>query len=93
MKNTRSKELDSDKVKKEFDLVREMNTERPQLKLHINLFNYILGFTSLPQAKRRHNLEQTLLQGDKNCFDLIHDYYDSEMVRKSEYYELLNYSA
>ena len=89
MKNTRSKELDSDKVKKEFDLVREMNTERPQLKLHINLFNYIRGFTSLPQAKRRLNLEQTLLQGDKNCLDLIHDYYDSEMVRKSDPYELL----
>ena len=89
MKNTRSKELDSDKVKKEFDLVREMNTERPQLKMHINLFNYIRGFTSLPQAKRRLNLEQTLLQGGKDCLDLIHDYYDSEMVRKSDPYDLL----
>ena len=66
-----------------------MNTERPQLKLHINLFNYIRGFTSLPQSKRRLNLEQTLLQGGKECLDLIHDYYDSEMVRKSDPYELL----
>ena len=89
MKTTKNKDLDSDHVKQEFDLVREMNTERPQLKMHINLFNYIRGFTSLPQSKRRLNLEQTLLQGGKECLDLIHDYYDSEMARKGDPYELL----
>ena len=89
MKNYQSKTLDSEKMKKEFELVREMNTERPLLNMHINLFNYIRSFTNLPQSKRRLLLEQTLLQGDKACLDLIHDYYDTEMARKGDPYELL----
>ena len=89
MKTYQSKTLDSEKMKKEFELVREMNNERPLLNMHINLFNYIRSFTNLPQSKRRLLLEQTLLQGDKACLDLIHDYYDTEMARKGDPYELL----
>ena len=89
MKNYTDNKLDSEKMKKEFKLVTEMNAERPQLNMHINLFNYIRSFTSLPKSKRRLNLEQLLLQGGKDCLEMIHDYYDTEMAAKGDPFDLL----
>ena len=89
IKNDPSIKYDSEKINSELILIRKMNNERPQLKLHNNLADYIRGFTSLPQSRRRLQLEQTLLEGEKECLDLIHDYYDMEMAKKGDPYELL----
>ena len=83
--------FDSEKLSNQLILIRKMNSERPQLKLHINLADYIRDFTSLPQSRRRLQLEQLILQGDKNCLELIRDYYDTEMAKKGDPYELLKF--
>ena len=36
-------------------------------------------------------MEQLILQGDKNCLELIRDYYDTEMAKKGDPYELLKF--
>ena len=84
-----NQKFDSEKINKEVILVRDMNAERPQLKLHANLATYLREFTMLPKSKHRLQLEQQLLEGRKECLDLIHDYYDTEMARKGDPYELL----
>jgi len=89
IKNDPSQKYDSEKINNELILIRKMNAERPQLKLHNNLADYIRSFTSLPQNRRRLQLEQTLLEGNKECLDLIRDYYDTEMAKKGDPYELL----
>ena len=89
IKNDQGQKFDSQRINNELLLVRQMNAERPQLKLHINICNYIRSFTTLPQSKRRLQLEQTLLEGQKECLDLIRDYYDTEMAKKGDPYELL----
>ena len=89
IKNDPSQKYDSEKINNELILIRKMNLERPQLKLHNNLADYIRSFTSLPQSRRRLQLEQTLLEGNKECLDLIRDYYDTEMAKKGDPYELL----
>ena len=86
---TTSKNISTEKIRNDIILIKEMNSERPKLFMHINLANYIHGQTSLPRAKRRLQLEQALLGGEKEYQDLIHDYYDTEMARKGEPYELL----
>ena len=89
IKNDPSKKYDSEKINNELILIRKMNSERYQLKLHNNLADYIRSFTSLPQSRRRLQLEQTLLEGQKECLDVIRDYYDTEMAKKGDPYELL----
>ena len=83
------KKFDVDKINKDVLLIKEMNLERPKLFMHINLTNHILGLTSMPRSKRRLQLEQTLLGWDKDSAELLHDYYDSEMARKGDPYELM----
>ena len=89
MKNSGQQKFDAEKIGKDVVLIKQMNQERPQLFMHINLTNYLLGLTSEPRAKRRLQLEQTLLSGDKDCVELLHDYYDMEMTRKGDPYELM----
>jgi len=89
MKNNNQKKFDAESINKDVITIKEMNLERPQLFMHINLTNYLLGLSSAPRAKRRLQLEQTLLSGDKDCIELLHDYYDMEMTRKGDPYELM----
>ena len=84
-----SKNNNTEKIRNDLILIKEMNSERPKLFAHINLANYIHNYTSLPRSKRRLQLEQSLLGGGKEYQDLLHDYYDTEMARKGEPYELL----
>ena len=87
--NKSEKHFDADKIQQEIVLFENINAERPLLKLHINLANHLLGITSQPKAKRRLQLEQTLLSGDKDCVEFLHEYYESEMVKKGDPYELM----
>ena len=89
MKNDTKKKMDAESIGKDVVLIKDMNLERPKLFMHINLTNYLLSLTSAPRAKRRLQLEQTLLGGDKDCVELLHDYYDTEMARKGDFYELM----
>ena len=89
MKSDSQKKFDAESISKDVLMIKEMNLERPMLYMHINLTNYLLGLTSAPRAKRRLQLEQTLLSGDKDCVELLHDYYDMEMTRKGDPYELM----
>ena len=89
MKNDTKKKMDAESIGKDVVLIKDMNLERPKLFMHINLTNHLLSLTSAPRAKRRLQLEQTLLGGDKDCVELLHDYYDTEMARKGDYYELM----
>jgi len=89
MKSNNQKKFDAESINKDVITIKEMNLERPQLFMHINLTNYLLGLSSAPRAKRRLQLEQTLLSGDKDCIELLHDYYDMEMTRKGDPYELM----
>jgi hypothetical protein len=89
MKSNNQKKFDAESINKDVITIKEMNLERPQLFMHINLTNYLLGLSSAPKAKRRLQLEQTLLSGDKDCIELLHDYYDMEMTRKGDPYELM----
>ena len=92
MKNnvqSKNNKFDGDKIKREVILVKNMSAERPQLFLHINLADYLLQITSQPKAKRRLQLEQTLLSGDKDCVEFLHEYYESEMVKKGEPYDIM----
>ena len=89
MKSNNQKKFDAESINKDVIIIKEMNLERPQLFMHINLTNYLLGLSSAPRAKRRLQLEQTLLSGDKDCIELLHDYYDMEMTRKGDPYELM----
>ena len=91
MKNDHSSNFDSDKINDQLVLIQRMNTERPQLKLHTNLMSHIREIVSTPQSKRRLQLEQLILQGGKECLDLIRDYYDTEMAKKGDPYELLKF--
>ena len=91
MKNDHSSNFDSDKINDQLLLIQRMNTERPQLKLHMNLMSHIREIVSTPQSKRRLQLEQLILQGGKECLDLIRDYYDTEMAKKGDPYELLKF--
>ena len=84
-----SKKLDAEKIGKDVVLIKDMNLERPKLYMHINLANHLLSLNSEPRAKRRLQLEQTLLGGNKDIADLLHDYYDTEMARKGDYVELM----
>ena len=84
-----SKKLDAEKIGKDVVLIKDMNLERPKLYMHINLANYLLSTTSEPRAKRRLQLEQNLLGGDKDSAELLHDYYDAEMARKGDYVEIM----
>ena len=89
MKNNTTKKLDAKAIGQDVLIIKDLNLERPKLYMHINLANYILSLTSAPKAKWRLQLEQTLLGGDKDIPDLLHDYYDSEMARKGDLYELM----
>ena len=84
-----AKKLDAEKIGKDVVLIKDMNFERPKLYMHINLANHLLSLSSEPRAKRRLQLEQTLLGGNKDCGDLLHDYYDTEMTRRGDYVELM----
>ena len=89
IKSNTKKKFDAETISKDVLAIKEMNLERPKLFMHINLTNHILGLTSLPRNKRRLQLEQNLLGMDKDCLENLHDYYDSEMTRKGDYYELM----
>ena len=84
-----TKKLDAEKIGKDVLLIKDMNSERPKLYMHINLANYLLSLNSEPRTKRRLQLEQTLLGGNKDIAEMLHDYYDTEMARKGDYVELM----
>ena len=84
-----TQKLDAEKIGKDVVLIKDMNSERPKLYMHINLANYLLSLNSEPRAKRRLQLEQTLLGGNKDIVELLHDYYDTEMARKGDWVELM----
>jgi hypothetical protein len=84
---TKKKNFDS--VEKDLELIKLIKEERPSLSNHINIADYLSKKMATPRAKRRLQLEQTLMNGDKNCLDIIHEYYDTEMARKGDEYDLL----
>ena len=84
-----TQKLDAEKIGKDVVLIKDMNSERPKLYMHINLANYLLSLNSEPRTKRRLQLEQTLLGGNKDIVELLHDYYDTEMARKGDWVELM----
>ena len=70
-------------------MIDEIAEERSSLSNHINLADYLSKKITTPRAKRRLQLEQTLINGDKDCVDFIHEYYETEMARKGDEYDLL----
>ena len=74
---------------KDLEMIKEIKLERAALSNHINLADYMSKKLTTPRAKRRLQLEQTLLNADKNCVDFIHEFYETEMARKGEPYDLL----
>ena len=76
-------------LNKDIELIKEIKEERNSLSNHINLADYISKKIATPRSKRRLQLEQMLLNCDKECLDLLHEYYETEMARKGDPYELL----
>ena len=74
---------------KDLEMIKEIKLERTALSNHIDIADYMSKKLTTPRAKRRLQLEQTLLNGDKNCVDFIHEYYETEMARKGDPYDLL----
>jgi hypothetical protein len=70
-------------------MFQEIQLERHSLSTHIHLADYMSKKITTPRAKRRWQLEQTLFDGEKECLDFIHEFYETEMARKGDPYELL----
>ncbi len=78
-----------DSIEKNLKMIDEIAEERTSLSNHINLADYLSKKITTPRAKRRLQLEQTLINGDKDCVEFIHEYYETEMARKGDEYDLL----
>ena len=83
------KNKDFESISKDLEMIREIKEERNSLSNHINLADYMSKKISTPRSKRRVLLEQSILNNDKDCLDFIHEYYETEMARKGDPYELL----
>jgi hypothetical protein len=70
-------------------MVKEMALETQSLYNHIDLADYMSKKSITPRAQRRSQLEKTLFGGEKECLDFIHEFYETEMARKGDPYELL----
>lgn len=84
-----AKSKDFDTIGKDLEMIKEIKEERTSLSNHINIADYMSKKITTPRAKRRLQLEQTLINGDKDCLDFIHEYYETEMARKGDPYDLL----
>ena len=80
---------DFNSLKQDLQFLNDTKNERSSLSNHISLADYISNNLNIPRNKRRLQLEQTLLGGDKDCLDYVHEYYETEMARKGDPYELL----
>ena len=89
LQSSKSKNTDLSLVQKELQFLNDTKNERTSLSNHISLAEYISKSMDNPRNKRRLQLEQLLLTGDKDCIEYIHDYYETEMARKGDPYELL----
>ena len=69
--------------------VQKIKSEEKNMNDHINLADYFWKKFSTPEKRRRLQFEQQLLGGNKDCIEYIHEYYETEMARKSDPYELL----
>ena len=80
---------DFSSIQQDLKFLNDTKNERASLSNHISLADYISTNLNIPRNKRRLQLEQLLLAGDKECLEYIHDYYEMEMARKGDPYELL----
>jgi hypothetical protein len=76
-------------IEKNIEMVKNIKGERASLSNHINIADYMSKRIKTPRSKRRIQLEQTIIYGNKDCLDFIHEYYETEMARKGDPYELL----
>ena len=83
------KENDIKAIGRNVVIYQQIKEERNTLSNHLDIASYISKNSITPRAKRRLQLEQTILSGEKGCLDFIHDYYETEMARKGDPYELL----
>ena len=89
LRQKKGKNTDIEQIGKDLEMLQKIKNERQTLSNHINLADFISKKMTTPRAKRRLQLEQTILSGDKDCIDFIHEYYETEMARKGDPYELL----
>lgn len=89
LKQQGNKNQSIEAIGKDLQAFKEIKMERNSLSNHINLADYMSKKLTTPRAKRRLQLEQTIVNGDKDCLDLIHEFYETEMARKGDPYELL----
>ena len=88
LKNT-PKNQSIGEIGKELLMQKEIKLEWPILINHIDLADYMSKKLTTPRAKRRLQLEQTLLTANKDFLYIIHEFYETEMARKADPYELL----
>ena len=89
LRQKKGKNTDIEQIGRDLEMLQKIKNERQTLSNHINLADFISKKMTTPRAKRRLQLEQTILSGDKDCIDFIHEYYETEMARKGDPYELL----
>ena len=87
--NSAAKNKNFEDIQQNLKMIQSIKEERASLSNHINIADFISKKITTPRAKRRLQLEQTILSGDKDCLDFIHEYYETEMARKGDPYELL----
>ena len=85
----KKKSQDLEETRKYLIMVKEMALEKQSLYNHIDLADYMSKKSITPRAQRRSQLEKTLFGGEKECLDFIHEFYETEMARKGDPYELL----
>ena len=89
LRQGKGKNKNIEEIGKDLEMIQKIRNERATLSNHINIADFISKQMTTPRARRRLQLEQTILSGDKDCLDFIHEYYETEMARKGDPYELL----
>ena len=89
LRQGKGKNKNIEEIGKDLEMIQKIKSERATLSNHINIADFISKKMTTPRARRRLQLEQTILSGDKDCLDFIHEYYETEMARKGDPYDLL----